>query len=256
MFQAFICRVSAHLWLTLTLPFSCSGVVERAHTTLCIYGLSDGLNANAGVCLVKFCTAANVIRTASHQSSRALPTAKQVVPDSISTYSPFLIVSSSTLLLRAIFSTMPHLPKVVHRRRASLTTSASIPVDPLYLTQRYCSVRACLLMFMFGASRQPRLFHGRNPPRGGHQGRRDSLGPGARQQYVSPKTREIAQNTRNLADQRILCKVLTHIISQLRPGADLSRVTLPTFILEPRSMLERITKCVPQRQTLYNLSGG
>lgn len=38
--------------------------------------------------------------------------------------------------------------------------------------------------------------------------------------------------------------VLLHIISQLRPGADLSRVTLPTFILEPRSMLERITKCV------------
>jgi hypothetical protein len=38
--------------------------------------------------------------------------------------------------------------------------------------------------------------------------------------------------------------MLTHIISQLRPGADLSRVTLPTFILEPRSMLERITKCV------------
>ncbi|CAD6504046.1 BgTH12-05783 [Blumeria graminis f. sp. triticale] len=35
--------------------------------------------------------------------------------------------------------------------------------------------------------------------------------------------------------------VLTHIISQLRPGADLSRVVLPTFILEPRSMLERIT---------------
>lgn len=34
-----------------------------------------------------------------------------------------------------------------------------------------------------------------------------------------------------------------HIISQLRPGADLSRVVLPTFILEPRSMLERITKC-------------
>jgi len=35
-----------------------------------------------------------------------------------------------------------------------------------------------------------------------------------------------------------------HIISQLRPGADLSRVVLPTFILEPRSMLERITKYV------------
>ena len=38
--------------------------------------------------------------------------------------------------------------------------------------------------------------------------------------------------------------VLSHIIGQLRPGADLSRVTLPTFILEPRSMLERITKFV------------
>ncbi|KMU79465.1 oxysterol-binding protein [Coccidioides immitis RMSCC 3703] len=40
--------------------------------------------------------------------------------------------------------------------------------------------------------------------------------------------------------------VLSHIISQLRPGADLSRVVLPTFILEPRSMLERITNIVTQ----------
>ncbi|OPB38995.1 oxysterol-binding protein [Trichoderma guizhouense] len=42
--------------------------------------------------------------------------------------------------------------------------------------------------------------------------------------------------------------VLSHIISQLRPGADLSRVVLPTFILEPRSMLERITNfmCHPE----------
>jgi len=39
-----------------------------------------------------------------------------------------------------------------------------------------------------------------------------------------------------------LATVLSHLISQLRPGADLSRVVLPTFILEPRSMLERITK--------------
>ena len=38
--------------------------------------------------------------------------------------------------------------------------------------------------------------------------------------------------------------VLMSIISQLRPGADLSRITLPTFILEPKSMLERITKYV------------
>ncbi|BFZ64702.1 Oxysterol-binding protein OBPa [Saitoella coloradoensis] len=35
--------------------------------------------------------------------------------------------------------------------------------------------------------------------------------------------------------------IILGIISQLRPGMDLTRVTLPTFILEPRSMLERIT---------------
>lgn len=35
--------------------------------------------------------------------------------------------------------------------------------------------------------------------------------------------------------------ILMGIISQLRPGCDLSRITLPTFILEKKSMLERIT---------------
>lgn len=35
--------------------------------------------------------------------------------------------------------------------------------------------------------------------------------------------------------------IILNIISQLRPGADLSRITLPTFILEKKSMLERIT---------------
>ncbi|CAR26087.1 ZYRO0B01540p [Zygosaccharomyces rouxii] len=35
--------------------------------------------------------------------------------------------------------------------------------------------------------------------------------------------------------------ILLNIISQLKPGSDLSRITLPTFILEKRSMLERIT---------------
>lgn len=44
--------------------------------------------------------------------------------------------------------------------------------------------------------------------------------------------------------------VLSHIISQLRPGADLSRITLPTFILEPRSMLERITNFMAHPETL------
>lgn len=35
--------------------------------------------------------------------------------------------------------------------------------------------------------------------------------------------------------------ILYGIISQLRPGCDLSKITLPTFILEKKSMLERIT---------------
>ncbi|GAA96293.1 uncharacterized protein L969DRAFT_91740 [Mixia osmundae IAM 14324] len=35
--------------------------------------------------------------------------------------------------------------------------------------------------------------------------------------------------------------ILMGIISQLRPGVDLSRITLPVFVLEPRSMLERVT---------------
>ncbi|CCH46793.1 Oxysterol-binding protein [Wickerhamomyces ciferrii] len=40
--------------------------------------------------------------------------------------------------------------------------------------------------------------------------------------------------------------VLMGIISQLRPGCDLSRITLPTFILERKSMLERITNQLQQ----------
>lgn len=35
--------------------------------------------------------------------------------------------------------------------------------------------------------------------------------------------------------------VISSLISQLRVGMDLSKVTFPTFVLEPRSMLERIT---------------
>ncbi|KAI5964168.1 OSH6 [Candida pseudojiufengensis] len=35
--------------------------------------------------------------------------------------------------------------------------------------------------------------------------------------------------------------ILMGIIAQLRPGMDLSKITLPTFILEKKSMLERIT---------------
>lgn len=35
--------------------------------------------------------------------------------------------------------------------------------------------------------------------------------------------------------------IILGLISQLKKGMDLHRVTLPTFVLEPRSMCERIT---------------
>ncbi|POY71660.1 hypothetical protein BMF94_5355 [Rhodotorula taiwanensis] len=35
--------------------------------------------------------------------------------------------------------------------------------------------------------------------------------------------------------------IILSMISQLRPGMDLSRITFPVFVLEPRSMLERVT---------------
>jgi hypothetical protein len=44
--------------------------------------------------------------------------------------------------------------------------------------------------------------------------------------------------------------ILMGIIAQLRPGCDLSRITLPTFILERKSMLERITNQLQQPNLL------
>ena len=44
------------------------------------------------------------------------------------------------------------------------------------------------------------------------------------------------------------------MISQLRPGMDLTRVTLPTFVLEPKSMLERITNFMSHPELLLNIS--
>lgn len=46
--------------------------------------------------------------------------------------------------------------------------------------------------------------------------------------------------------------ILMGIISQLRPGCDLSRITLPTFILERKSMLERITNQLQQPDLLLD----
>ncbi|KAF2124350.1 hypothetical protein P153DRAFT_370803 [Dothidotthia symphoricarpi CBS 119687] len=94
---------------------------------------------------------------------------------------------------------MPHLPKVVHRRRGSLGTSSR------------------------GSSMD-----------------------------------ETHHDEATKGDETVMDpeqgSMLTHIISQLRPGADLSRVTLPTFILEPRSMLERITNFMAHPEILIPLT--
>ncbi|KAJ9157724.1 Oxysterol-binding protein-like protein OBPa [Pleurostoma richardsiae] len=76
---------------------------------------------------------------------------------------------------------------------------------------------------------------------------------GARRRATSTaSSRSSVDESRDHEDETVVepeqGNVLMHIISQLRPGADLSRVVLPTFILEPRSMLERITNsmCHPE----------
>lgn len=49
---------------------------------------------------------------------------------------------------------------------------------------------------------------------------------------TSPDAEVLEEEPRNL---------LLALVSQIRPGMDLSKITLPTFILEPRSMLEKLT---------------
>ncbi|RKP13404.1 hypothetical protein BJ684DRAFT_10098 [Piptocephalis cylindrospora] len=48
--------------------------------------------------------------------------------------------------------------------------------------------------------------------------------------------------------------ILLGIIAQLTKGMDLHRVTLPTFVLEPRSFLERITDFMSHPDLLLNIS--
>ncbi|KAJ1560565.1 hypothetical protein HK096_008118, partial [Nowakowskiella sp. JEL0078] len=48
--------------------------------------------------------------------------------------------------------------------------------------------------------------------------------------------------------------ILLGLISQLRKGMDLHRVTLPTFVLEPRSMCERITDFMSHPELIAGLA--
>lgn len=75
-----------------------------------------------------------------------------------------------------------------------------------------------------------------------------------RHRSESIKSRSSTEDPREEDDTTVVepdqNNVLSHIIAQLRPGADLSRITLPTFILEERSMLERITNFMAHPETL------
>jgi hypothetical protein len=46
------------------------------------------------------------------------------------------------------------------------------------------------------------------------------------------QTEEVAEENKSL---------IVHLLKQVRPGMDLSKVILPTFILEPRSLLEKLS---------------
>jgi hypothetical protein len=46
------------------------------------------------------------------------------------------------------------------------------------------------------------------------------------------QTEDVAEENKSL---------IMHLLKQVRPGMDLSKVVLPTFILEPRSFLEKLS---------------
>ncbi|KAF9690624.1 hypothetical protein EKO04_011429 [Ascochyta lentis] len=83
--------------------------------------------------------------------------------------------------------------------------------------------------------------------------RKNSLTGSARSSVDESRGDEVTKEDETVVDAE-QGSMLSHIISQLRPGADLSRVTLPTFILEPRSMLERITNFMAHPETLLPLT--
>ncbi|KAF2708070.1 hypothetical protein K504DRAFT_468446 [Pleomassaria siparia CBS 279.74] len=86
-----------------------------------------------------------------------------------------------------------------------------------------------------------------------HGLRRHSLTNSTRSSVDETKGDQVTREDETVIDSE-QGSMLMHIISQLRPGADLSRVTLPTFILEPRSMLERITNFMAHPDTLLPMT--
>ncbi|GMF02683.1 unnamed protein product [[Candida] boidinii] len=65
---------------------------------------------------------------------------------------------------------------------------------------------------------------------------------------TDPSTTDSVEDIDEVDDQGQ--SILMSMISQLRPGSDLSRITFPTFILERKSMLERVTNLLQQPDIL------
>jgi hypothetical protein len=85
----------------------------------------------------------------------------------------------------------------------------------------------------------------------GRQGRRssDASGRGERPEGNENDTSELDKEEGNILGSIISqCespgaqkRVKWGLMAVVRPGMDLSKIALPTFVLEPRSLLERIT---------------
>ncbi|CEH14170.1 Oxysterol-binding protein [Ceraceosorus bombacis] len=66
-----------------------------------------------------------------------------------------------------------------------------------------------------------------------------AVASGSKEEQAATVDGAAAEDTEELDEEA--GNILMSLIGQLRIGMDLSKVTLPTFVLEPRSMLERIT---------------
>ncbi|CEQ42372.1 SPOSA6832_04190, partial [Sporobolomyces salmonicolor] len=73
---------------------------------------------------------------------------------------------------------------------------------------------------------------------------------------ASPKAEDKAPEGASADDTEVLDdepkNMLLALVGQLRVGMDLSKITLPVFVLEPRSMLERVTDFHSHPEMLHN----
>lgn len=89
--------------------------------------------------------------------------------------------------------------------------------------------------------------HGAHPSSGSSGGGSSNAGS----KEDGPPSGAAADDTEELDEES--GNILLSLIGQLRIGMDLSKVTLPTFCLEPRSMLERITDFMSHPDLIFGV---